>query len=267
MSVFIPDFEEKFQHLYSRHPTIINQASLAKKMDVSQALISGWKNGTVYSRPEHIPTRHIGTVCDLLNVSQELLELPNLAHFVSRIRERAEPSIWDRMVTMSPPAIGLQILRKAEVLAQPALLATQRGLYVPADPEAGVPVFHPSDEVLVRLDVEPGRHVLLLLSDRDGWQCLHPTASNRQTETNGVLLFPPQRSREQPVFARFDTVLGNQKLAAVMLPTPLPGPLLDNLLNEDDLPRTLLQLATLLQDRSAGDVPGEIVQHRFQVAA
>jgi hypothetical protein len=262
MSVYIPDLDKKFRHLFSRHATINTYKALAAQMNVAPSLISGWKNGTDYSRPDHVPIRHIGTVCDLLQVEQEILELPDLAQFVSRIRDRSESPIWDRMVSMSPDNGCLRILRKTRVLAEPTLLANQRGLYVPSNPADGVPVFYPAEDVLVRLDAEPGRYAILLLLDHNGWECLHPTSSDPQTPIDGVLLFPPQPPLGEPIFARFNTVIGNQKLAAVLLREPPPPALLENLLGEGDLPRTLLQLAALLQRPDAGVV----VQHRFQVA-
>ncbi len=63
MSIKIPHFDEKFQYLFSSHPTIRNYAQLAAALRGSAPLVTGWKNGTEFSHPAQIPIKHIGAGC------------------------------------------------------------------------------------------------------------------------------------------------------------------------------------------------------------
>ncbi len=199
--VHIKHFDEKFQYLFSNHPSIKNYAGLAKALGVAAALVSGWKNGTQSTHPAHIPIRHIGSVCDHLFVSQEVLELGDLQQFKVRAAERPRPSLWDALVLSAPFSPRLHIASEQQVRDDPSVWLRTRGIYVEDDMEVDVPIFRTSDRIMVRLDAEPDWHVALFCKDRVGWQRLHPTSKWPETRADeGTLLLSTARRSEPTSF-------------------------------------------------------------------
>ncbi|MCP4565930.1 MAG: hypothetical protein GY873_02560 [Bosea sp.] len=266
MSVHVPHFEEKFQYLFRRHPAIKTYSDLAEAVGVSPALVAGWKNGTVTTRERHIPIRHVGTVCEHMMVSEDVLQLASLADFKAQAGVLPGANPFDALVLKARSSSRLQLLRGADVRERPALIARTRGLYDPDDAEADLPVFERNEDVLVRLEVPAGWHVLLLLKDRVGWQCLHPSPRRAETLADGVFFFPAQQDPDRPRFARFDAVTGLQKLTAVLMRPAPPPELRSALMDSDALAAALTRLATML---SALDEPDEreIAEARFMVRA
>lgn len=262
--VHIKHFDEKFQYLFSNHPSIKNYAGLAKALSVAPPLVSGWKNGTPYTHPSHIPIRHIGSVCDHLFVSQEVLELEDFQQFKTRAGERPHPSLWDSLVLSAPFSPRLQIIGEGGKRADgPTLRPLTRGIYDPDDLEVDVPIFRNGKSVIIRLDAEPDWHVALFCKDRVGWQRLHPTLRRRETRTDGIFYYPLQNDPVRARYARLDAVPGAQVLVAVITGDALPEPMLEAIAAATDLPSALQHLARSLG--VAVTSTSEMIQLRYHV--
>lgn len=270
MSVHVPHFEEKFRYLFRSHPTIKTYSDLAKAIGVpgtSLASISGWKHGTVTTRKGHIPIKHVGRVCEHLMVSEDVLQLASLAEFKAQAGVLPSANPFDALVLKARPSSRLQLLRGADVRERPALISRARGLYDPHDDETDLPVFERNEDVLVRLDVPAGWHVMLLLKDPAKRQCLHPSPRRTETLADGAFFFPAQQDPDRPRFARFDAVTGLQKLTAVLM-RPAPPPELRSalMMDSDALAAALTRLAKILSALNEPD-EREIAEARFMVRA
>ncbi len=245
-SVHVPHFDQKFQYLFSRHPAIKTYKALAKAVGVSEALISGWKNGTDTTHRECIPIRHIGKVCETLGVAHDVLVVAELDAFRHLLGAWSAPGLWDRLAAAAAPSGRLTILPAHVVRHQPGLLLATRRLIAPDDLDDDVPAFSPGEEVLVRLDAEPGQHAVLLEHDQAGWHCLHPSRRQPLTRLDGPLFFPAQRDPDQPVFARVGGTVGPLVLLAVLSMAALPETLLRDLAEAKDPEPALQTLAVAL---------------------
>jgi hypothetical protein len=246
--VHIKHFDEKFRYLFSDHPSIKTYNGLADAIKVSPGLISGWKNGTDTTHPEHIPIKHIGSVCDRLFVAQEVLELEDIEQFRARAKERPGPGPWETLVLSAPSSPSLSIITGAQLRENPALLWVPRGIHWAEEADEDVPVFRAGESILIRLASEAGWHAALFCRDRASWQALCPTRAAPETRISdtGAFYFPPQIDFAHPRLANLDVLLGNQLLVAVITKDPIPEHLRQQIMSRTDLMTGLQGLSTYL---------------------
>jgi hypothetical protein len=263
-SLHIPHFGAKFDFLFRRHPSIKNGRDLCGELGLAASNFTQWKNGSQFSRAEHIPIRHCGRVCELLHVDEEVLLMPAFEDFYQAVgRPMVDKGLWQDLVVHARDTGALHVLRAEDVKARPGQLAQSRGIYIPEQNHDDLPVLRIDEQFIIRLDARPHWHAVLLTHDRTGWHVLMPMAKEMNTSLNTPMFCPRQHDFDDPLFAVVTEPLGTQCLLAVLRCAPWPPELLEAIAAEHKLPETLESLAALIAGPDGTD--SEIVEFRFFV--
>jgi hypothetical protein len=128
--------------------------------------------------------------------------------------------------------------------------------------------FHELDEFQLAVPNPGLRHSVMLIQDRRGWEILHPNASQPETETDDVLVWPRQPPAGPPRFRQFDDVGGIHRILVIFtnerLPADVLGILLGQPLTESSLNAVTFRFNNLL---AAGPGRCRMLTRRFLVFA
>jgi hypothetical protein len=242
----VTGLRRKLPWLYGAHPYVKKQGDLARWLGVSEATLATWLNGADYKgdiyNADCIKIDYYQKFLGIWSLPSAIVEIEDVEEFRRTLETyEAGRGPWEKLVHALPEDSNIQII-----------LNEARGtIQVPDDHgEAGNLHFHELDEFQIVAPSHGLRHAVMLLQDRRGWETLHPTGSQPDTQVGDILVWPRQSPTSPPRFRQFDDVGGIHRLVVLLsderLPVDVLGILLGQPLAESSLNAVTFRINNLL---------------------